>query len=412
MSVHIESQEKENTRFTSKDKKLRVVTKILRWTILGSMLIFILTASILHTLGYAAPSMHGTCPYGGLSSALSIIAFGTLLKQILIGTFIIFAVTMAIAVFFKRSYCGQICAFGALQEFLGNAGRRIFKKKRLIIPPKLDRVFRYLKYVVLIVTVAMSWATAELWLTPYCPYNALGHLVDFQSLTGTYLIGFIILIITLLGSLLYERFFCKYLCPAGAFYALVGKVSPYAVRIDKDKCIKCSKCNDICPMNVDVMNSKSNKIISAECINCNKCVNTCPKKGALSIGFSRKAIIHPLIATILVIVLFFAPILIAKASGNFQILPNKFANSSRSHETTDQEDSEDCNQNNTGKDIYIGNIRGSMTMGEISILLDLPIRDIYSKIGLPENFPADFTIKQAAESLGSDLGELKKKLLE
>ena len=312
-------------RSARRDRALRVFSRILRWTVLAAMLAFVLSATTLHVLGIAAPSIHAICPYGGLESMLSIVTLGTLLKRIMLGTFVLFGVTVVLAVAMRRSFCGQICAFGALQEFFGKIGSKLFKK-RPVVPKKLDRVLRYLKFVVLAVTVAMAWITAGLWITPYDPFNALGHLADFNALLSTYLIGFIVLLATLIGSLVYDRFFCKYLCPAGAFYGLIGKVSPYAVRVNQDQCLQCGLCNNVCPMNVEVMDSKNGKVTDMECINCNECVNACPLKGTLSAGYSRKKALHPVIATLLALILFFAPIIVASATGSMQLLPNKFSN--------------------------------------------------------------------------------------
>ncbi len=391
-------------------KTVRVISRILRWTILGGLLIFVLSATTLNAMGYAAPSIHAICPYGGVESLLSFVTFGVFVKKIFLGTFVLFAATMAIAVIFRRSFCGQICAFGGLQEFLGNLGRKIFKKRRQM-PVKLDRILRYLKYVVLIVTAGMAWITAELWIIPYDPFNALGHLADFNSLITTYLIGFIVLIITLLGSLVYERFFCKYLCPAGALYGIIGKISPYAVRRNDDKCIKCSLCNKACPVNVDVMGAKAKngKVSDIECINCNECVHVCPIKGALSTGFGKRGKIHPIVATLLVATLFFAPILIARSAGSFQILPNKFITGGSSGNEEDHEEDEDS----AGTDeIAAGDIKGYMTLKDIADILDMTIDEIYAKLGLADDFPESYTIKTAGQSVGADFDEFKQRLFE
>lgn len=401
----------DNKKFYDKEKRLSFISRLLRWLILGSLLLFIISSSILHTLGYAAPSIHGLCPYGGLASSLSIIMYGTFFKKILIGTFIIFISTMLLAIVFRRSFCGQLCAFGALQEFFGNLGRKIFKGRKFVVPTKIDRIFRYLKYLVLIFTVAMSWMTGILWITPYCPYNALGHMADFQSLISVYLIGFILLIITLVGSFLCERFFCKYLCPAGAFYAIIGKISPFAVRINKEKCIDCGLCNEICPVNVNIMDAKKEKITDPECINCNECVNACPKEGALNAGFSKKTVLHPILATILVLSLFFTPVIAATATDTFQILPNKFERGSKSHEN-EKGNCLNCNDQKELDSVHMKDIKGSMTMSEISSLLDLPLKKLYIKIGLPENYPENNTIRQAADSTGSTVSDLKNKIFE
>lgn len=419
--------------FSQRDKRMRKAAKILRWVMLGSLLVFVLAATSLHALGYAAPSIHALCPYGGLESMLSIIAVGTFLKKILIGTFVLFGATVLLAVVMRRSFCGQVCAFGFLQELFGNIGKKLFKK-RPVVPKKLDRVLRYLKFVVLAVTIAMAWITGELWVTPYDPFNALGHLTDFNALITSYLIGFIVLIITLLGSVVYDRFFCKYLCPVGALYGVIGKVSPYSVRVDHDKCIRCGLCNKACPMNVEVMDAKGGRVTDLECINCNMCVNACPKKGALSTGFTRKKAIHPLIATLLALTLFFAPIGIAAATGNMQLLANKFTNTrSEESEESHEEDEisysgssddavaeiEDAADEEEHEESYVsingyesGDIRGSMSLSQVADMLGLPLDEVYARLGLADDYPSGTTIKTAAEEMGYGLGDFKHLLFE
>lgn len=406
---------------TKKDKRLHAAARIVRWVVLASFLVFVLAATALHALGYAAPSIHALCPYGGLESMLSIIAVGTFLKKILIGTFVLFGTTVLLAVVMRRTFCGQLCAFGALQEFFGKIGKKLFKK-RPVVPQKLDRVLRYLKFVVLAVTIAMAWITGELWITPYDPFNALGHLADFNALITSYLVGFIVLIVTLLGSVVYDRFFCKYLCPVGALYGTIGKVSPYAVRVDPEKCIRCGLCNKACPMNVEVMDAKGGRVTDMECINCNECVNACPKKGALYTGFAKKKALHPLLAILLALALFFVPIGVAAATGNMQLLANKYVkergeetyeSAGTSGEAAEVETHEDGEESWTPINGYEpGDIRGSMSLQQVADLLGLSLGDVYARLGLPEDYPSGSTIKTAAESMGYGLGDFKHLLFE
>ncbi len=412
---------------TAREKRLSLVSRILRWVTLGSFLAFVLSATALHTLGYVGPSIHAICPYGGLESMLSLVAVGTFLKRIVIGTFVLFGTTVLLALTMRRSFCGQVCAFGGMQEFFGKIGNKLFKK-RPVLPQKLDHVLRYLKFVVLGVTVVMAWITGELWITPYDPFNALGHLADFQALTTSYLIGFVVLIVTLLGSIVYDRFFCKYLCPAGALYGLIGMASPYAVRVDEDTCIRCGKCNRACPMNVDVMNAKNGKVTSMECINCNECVTACPVQGAIHTGFSKKAKIHPILATVLALVLFFAPIGIAAVTGSMQLLPNKYAGESWGAATTSAEgsggggESEGAHEDAvTGSEAeeedYIpvngyapSDLRGSYTLEQTAALLNLSLDELYSRLGLAADFPSSASLKDAAAQMGMELGDFKHQL--
>ena len=415
------------TPVSAREKRLSLVSRIIRWVTLGSLLVFVLAATALHTLGYVGPSVHALCPYGGLESMLSLIAVGTFLKRIVIGTFVLFGSTMLLSLAMRRSFCGQICALGALQEFFGKIGQKLFHK-RLTVPKKLDGVLRYLKYVVLAVTVFMAWVTGELWITPYDPFNALGHLADFNALTTSYLVGFIVLIVSLLGSVVYDRFFCKYLCPAGALYAAVGKASPYLVRVDENACIKCGKCNRACPMNVEVMNAKNGKVTSAECINCNECVHACPVQGAIHTGYSKKAKIHPLVATILALALFFVPMGIAALTGDMQLLPNKYAGlpwfsapgitegggeGEESHEEealpaeeSEEEDYEAING------FAPSDLRGSYTLEQTAGLLNLSLEELYSRLGLAADFPSNASLGDAAAEKGMGLSDFKHQLFD
>ena len=86
------------------------------------------------------------------------------------------------------------------------------------MPKNIDKVLRKLKYVVLIITVFFAWKNAGLWVAKYDPWSAYGHLPE--GLTNVWLessIGLIKLIVTIIGSMVYDRFFCKYLCPNGAY---------------------------------------------------------------------------------------------------------------------------------------------------------------------------------------------------
>ena len=416
------------TPVSAKEKRLSRISRIIRWVTLGSLLAFVLSATALHTLGYVGPSIHALCPYGGLESMLSLVAAGTFLKRIVVGTFVLFGSTVLLSVAMRRSFCGQICALGALQEFFGKIGQKLFHK-RFVVPQKLDRVLRYLKYVVLAVTVAMAWITGELWITPYDPFNALGHLADFNALTTSYLVGFIVLIVSLLGSVAYDRFFCKYLCPAGALYGVLGKASPYMVRVEESACIRCGKCNRACPMNVDVMDAKNGRVTSAECINCNECVHACPVQGAIQTGYSKKAKIHPLVATLLALALFFVPMGIAALTGNMQLLPNKYeglpwfssvgitegngGEGEESHEEAALPATESAEEDYEAINGYApSDLRGSYTLEQTAGLLNLPLDELYARLGLPSDYPSSASLKDAAAQMGLGLSDFKHQLFD
>lgn len=347
------------------------LTKYIRWILLASFLILITIQSYLHQVqgGGVAPSIHALCPYGGLESLYSIIFSGTYIQKIFIGTMTLLSLTLLLSIFFRRSFCGLICPFGALQEFFALLGKKIFRK-RFIIPSKIDKPLRYLRYIVLLITIFFAWKTAGLWMDPYDPWAAYGHLTgEFSSLTSEYLIAFILLIVVIIGSMLYDRFFCKYLCPMGAIYGLLSKISPSKITRNKDKCINCNLCSKSCPVNIDVANL--DKVTSTECLSCQSCVLSCPKKGALEYKTLGKSV-KPLTVIILVVVIFFGGLLASKSVGLFDVLPKPV--------TTDTK-------------LSVEKIKGYMTLKDVSTGTGIEIKDLYKKFEIPDSIPADTKLK-------------------
>ena len=83
-----------------------------------------------------------------------------------------------------------------------------------------------------------------------------------------------ILLAIIVLSVLFYRPFCKWLCPLGAFYALFNKISFTQMKVDRQLCVSCGKCVEVCGMEVDVTKSAWHN----ECIRCGKCINVCPTK--------------------------------------------------------------------------------------------------------------------------------------
>ena len=225
------------------------------------------------------------CPFGGLETLYSLLTGDGFIERTAVSSVILLVGMLAMAVVYRRSFCGTICPLGTLQGIFGAAGRKLFRR-RFMVPRAVDRVARYLKYAVLVVFAVWTWQAAELVLRPYDPWAAFAHLTSDELLT-TYAVGLGVLVVSLVGSLLYDRFFCKYLCPAGALLALLSRVSLLNIRRDADACTSCGRCDKACMMNVEV--ATADVVTSSECISCNECVNACPVPGALKVTAPSRA---------------------------------------------------------------------------------------------------------------------------
>lgn len=367
------------------------IVRYLRWGLLALLTVMVTLASYMHiTLGGGkAPSIHALCPYGGLESLYQVFSAGTFISKIFSGTLILFGITLAVALLFRRSFCGVICPFGAIQEFFAVIGSKLFKQRQ-VIPLWLDKPFRYLKYGVLFFTVFYAWKTAGLWMAPYDPWSAYAHLPEgLASVWSEAAIGLILLGITVAGSILYDRFFCKYLCPMGALYAVIGKLSPFNVVRNEDLCIDCGNCNRVCPMNIDIQHST--KVNSAECINCSLCVLDCPKAGALENKISKQTV-TPFLSILLVVILFFGSIFAAQAAGVYAMLPEQLK---------------------TGETITYSEIKGYMSIQDAAAAVNSDLHEFYKKFGIPETVPETTLMKAISETVpGFDFDGMKVALSE
>ncbi|MBI5741571.1 MAG: 4Fe-4S binding protein [Nitrospirae bacterium] len=149
--------------------------------------------------------------------------------------------TMLSIMFGGRFYCGWLCPFGALAEFIG---RLPFRKWD--IPVETDDRWRRLKYFLLILITAVALAGAPV---EYVNYETYVTLFSFHGNTLTWLLVILMLVI----NIRVERFWCRYLCPVGALAGLFSrKDGGYTGRKD-------------CPMS-----NKPSPHIS-ECVRCNRC---------------------------------------------------------------------------------------------------------------------------------------------
>jgi len=256
---------------------------------LGFFLAFATTASILHQKLQNKPNIDSFCPFGGLEAVYKFVAGGELLKKLEISNIFLFVSIVLLAIALGRFFCGWICAFGTLQGVFGWIGRKVFKK-RFEVPRKLDAALRYLKYLVLVLILYGTWKAGTLIVRPYDPWAAYGHLsAGFAEIWGEFAVGLVILVASLMLSMLYERAFCKYVCPLGAFNAILSRIPLFRIKREAASCISCSKCDKACPMNIEVM--KADSIDSPECIACLECVSSCPtNKGTLKPFLAGKKI--------------------------------------------------------------------------------------------------------------------------
>ena len=186
-----------------------------------------------------------------------------------------------LGVLLGRFICGFLCPFGWFQELLHKIPTKKLSTKKL-------KPLTYLKYVVLLVMVVLLPALVvndvgmgDPFFCKYlCPQGVLEGAIPLSiansgiraALGSLFTWKFTILLGILVLSILFYRPFCKWLCPLGAFYALMNRVSLFQMKVDESKCVSCGKCAGACKMDVDVTKTPNH----GECIRCGMCVRACP----------------------------------------------------------------------------------------------------------------------------------------
>lgn len=170
-------------------------------------------------------------------------------------------------------FCGWVCPFGTVQEWLRVAGKR-FTGVTLRIPERVDRYLLLARYVLLVLGGVLALSAL----------NARHTFVAVATGTAAEAAAYAILAGILALSLFVDRPFCKYLCGFGAVSGLTSVFRVFTVKRDGDRCVGCRQCDRSCMMGVEV--SKAHNVRDPHCINCGKCAARCPVPGALEPGFA------------------------------------------------------------------------------------------------------------------------------
>jgi len=195
---------------------------------------------------------------------------------------VIFLAAIILSLLLKRSFCSWMCPIGTLSEGLAKIGKKFFGRN-LNIPNWMDYGLRSVKYILLAIFVTailflMSGADAvEFMNTPYNMLSDFKMLRFFQNLG---IVGIIVISLLLLLSILFENFWCRYLCPYGALLGLFSILSPFKITRNKQSCIHCGKCTVSCPNRILV--EHAGKVWSPECTGCLNCVQQCPVQETLT----------------------------------------------------------------------------------------------------------------------------------
>jgi len=229
---------------------------------------------------------------------------------------IVFGLMLLHGVLLGRGYCGWSCLFGGFLEATAS-GRSYGKPVKLTLekiltkPSKLesqkektglkglfgvreevkDVKWGFLLAISLISTIALRPIFCEI-----CPSRVWNDYPNPASgayfwLSMSAIVGLFVVFWFALPLLTRKKLWCNAICPLGAFVGLLGVLSPFQVKIDKEKCNNCMLCARVCKeyaMTADRVAGSGKAAF--ECTKCGRCIDSCAQ-GAVDVylrGTSKK----------------------------------------------------------------------------------------------------------------------------
>jgi len=171
---------------------------------------------------------------------------------------------------FGRFFCGWICPASLIYEL----NETLAGWLRRVGVPLGDRKFdRRTKYLVLGSGVIISVFLGSVAFAAVYPPAIVGREIYYAIAQGGFGAGAVFFLLTILFDLMVaRRGFCRYLCPGGALYSLLGRYRLFRIKRIVETCNDCRKCNVVCEFNLDPMHDD----FGQECNNCTACIAVCP----------------------------------------------------------------------------------------------------------------------------------------
>ncbi|MCL5110777.1 MAG: 4Fe-4S binding protein [Chloroflexi bacterium] len=183
-----------------------------------------------------------------------------------------------------RGWCSWMCFFGPMDQFFSRLGPTRRGGRPLVeIPERWHRQLRWLPYGLLLFLILVALVALEpifcAWLCPlrlaYDP-PAVTRTVEWLTVIVIVTLGMGLLVI---GPFLTKRrLFCTYGCPLLPLNSIVGLLSPFRVKVDREKCKDCGICARVCPNSAITPATVAKGGTAMECTRCGTCMDRCPQK--------------------------------------------------------------------------------------------------------------------------------------
>lgn len=281
--------------------------RITTWRIVSQVFFFALFLFTLWTTwfsrleGYPVSLFLEIDPLVGFATALST---HTVYRWLYRGLFILIPTLIL-----GRFFCNWICPYGTLHQFVGwlfrirknqdsiqkNRYRRLFEVKYLILTVflvmaafgslqigLLDPICLLVRSFTVAIMPASDLATINLAAAlreslgmdpePLLLLAAKPGATHARVFAGSWLVGFMLAGLVAANWVI-PRFFCRVLCPLGAFLGVLSRFALWRIDRDVNKCTDCNACMTSCEGASDPQAA----LRKSECFVCFNCIDDCPE---------------------------------------------------------------------------------------------------------------------------------------
>ncbi len=179
-----------------------------------------------------------------------------------------------------RSFCSWACPYHLVAEFAEMIHLKLADKK-IVEDHPLDRRLRIVLWIVFAV---LAFVTGYTVFETISPVGILSRALIYGG--GLALIWVAVLL--LIEIFYIRRFWCRYICPIGLTYGIVGSAgSPVHVEYLLENCLHEGECRKVCLVPHVLEITKKGRAhdvkvaVGADCTRCGMCIEACPT-GALN----------------------------------------------------------------------------------------------------------------------------------
>jgi len=210
--------------------------------------------------------------FADLNASLQVmLAFKEILINLVIGTVTVLLLWWLLG---GRTFCSWVCPYHLLSELAEKIHLRLTDMKLVRDMP----MHRGVRTVLYIIFAGLAFGTGYTVFEAISPVGILSRAMIYGP--GLALIWVVVLL--LFEIFITRRAWCRYICPIGLTYGMVGVTSPVHVKYDLENCLHEGDCRKVClvPHVLEPTKKgfalKEQVTLGADCTRCGMCVDICP----------------------------------------------------------------------------------------------------------------------------------------